>query len=180
MANFSFPGSVREDAGGHQARTNGQGGSLDTFVMSRMPERGRVTDFGIGGSEKAGGTAVCRLVEQGVGRARLAAAKLLSYGRNLQGSGGEAVTMGEALSDLLRRVIAKQAHLDPSSITPGLALAELGLTSLDLVEIITTIEDEYNVTIPVDAAEASNNYKTVADLIGLGRSLGLEGRRRAT
>jgi acyl carrier protein len=181
VANFSFPGSVREDAGGHQARTNGQGGSLDTFVMSRMPERGRVTDFGIGGSEKAGGTAgLPASVEQGVGRARLAAAKLLSYGRNLQGSGGEAVTMGEALSDLLRRVIAKQAHLDPSSITPGSALAELGLTSLDLVEIITTIEDEYNVTIPVDAAEASNNYKTVADLIGLGRSLGLEGRRRAT
>ena len=88
--------------------------------------------------------------------------------------------MGEALSDLLRRVIAKQVQLDPSLVTPGSALSELGLTSLDLVEVIATIEDEYDVTIPVDAAEASNNYKTVADLIGLGRSLGLEGRRRAT
>ena len=54
------------------------------------------------------------------------------------------------------------------------------MTSLDLLEVIVTIEDEYDVTIPVDAAEAWNNYKTVADLIDLGRSLGLEGRSRAT
>ena len=38
-----------------------------------------------------------------------------------------------------------------------------------------TIEDEYNVTISGDAVEAWNSYKTVADLIELGRSLGLEG-----
>ena len=84
--------------------------------------------------------------------------------------------MGETITDALRRVIAKQAHLDPSMITPGSVLSELGVTSLDLVEIIMTIEDEYDVTIPVDAVEAWNNYKTVADLIGLGHSLGLEGR----
>jgi acyl carrier protein len=84
--------------------------------------------------------------------------------------------MGETMTDVLRRVIAKQAHLDPSVITPEAVLSELGVTSLDLVEIIMTIEDEYDVTIPVDAVEASNSYKTVANLIELGRSLGLEGR----
>jgi hypothetical protein len=30
----------------------------------------------------------------------------------------------------------------------------------------------------VDAVDAWNNYKTVGDLIGLGNSLGLEGRSR--
>jgi acyl carrier protein len=84
--------------------------------------------------------------------------------------------MGETMTDVLRRVIAKQAHLDPSVITPESVLSDLGVTSLDLVEIIMTIEDEYDVTIPVDAVEASNSYKTVANLIELGRSLGLEGR----
>jgi acyl carrier protein len=84
--------------------------------------------------------------------------------------------MGETMTDVLRRVIAKQAHLDPSVITPESVLSELGVASLDLVEIIMTIEDEYDVTIPVDAVEASNSYKTVANLIELGRSLGLEGR----
>ena len=80
------------------------------------------------------------------------------------------------MTDVLRRVIAKQAHLDPSAITPESVLSELGVTSLDLVEIIMTIEDEYEVTIPVDAVEAWNSYKTVANLIELGHSLGLEGR----
>ena len=76
--------------------------------------------------------------------------------------------MRETIEDALREIIAKQAHLDPSVITPE---------SLDLVEIIMTIEDKYDVTIPVDAVEAWNSYKTVANLIELGHSLGLEGRR---
>ena len=84
--------------------------------------------------------------------------------------------MGETITDVLRGMIAKQAHLDPSVITPDAVLSELGVTSLDLVEIIMTIEDKYDVTIPVDAVEAWNNYKTVADLIELGHSLGLQGR----
>jgi len=85
--------------------------------------------------------------------------------------------MGETIEDVLRGIIAKQAHLDQSAITPESVLSELGVTSLDLVEIIMTIEDEYDVTIPVDAVEAWNSYKTVANLIELGHSLGLEGRR---
>jgi acyl carrier protein len=84
--------------------------------------------------------------------------------------------MGETLTDALRKVIAKQANLDPAVITPESVLSELGVTSLDLVEIIMTIEDEYDVSIPENAAEASNTYQTVADLIALGHSLGLEGR----
>ena len=83
--------------------------------------------------------------------------------------------MRETIDDVLREIIAKQAHLDPSVITPESVLSELGVTSLDLVELIMTIEDKYDVTIPVDAVEAWNGYKTVANLIELGHSLGLEG-----
>ena len=84
--------------------------------------------------------------------------------------------MGETLTDALRKVIAKQVNLDPAVITPESVLSELGVTSLDLVEIIMTIEDEYDATKPANAVEAWNTYQTVADLIGLGHSLGLEGR----
>jgi acyl carrier protein len=84
--------------------------------------------------------------------------------------------MGDTVTNVLREVIAKQAHLDVSVITPESVLADLGVTSLDLVEIIMTIEDMYDVTIQVDAVEAWNNYKTVANLIQLGHSLGLQGR----
>ena len=85
--------------------------------------------------------------------------------------------MGETIEDVLRGIIAKQAYLDLSVITPESVLSELGVTSLDLVQIIMTIEDKYDVTIPVDAVEAWNSYKTVANLVELGHSLGLEGRR---
>jgi acyl carrier protein len=85
--------------------------------------------------------------------------------------------MGETIDQVLRGMIAKQAHLDLSVITPESVLSELGVTSLDLVEIIMTIEDRYDVTIPVDAVEAWNSYKTVANLIELGHSLGLDGHR---
>ena len=85
--------------------------------------------------------------------------------------------MREKIEEVLRGIIAKQIQLDPSVITPESVLSELGVTSLDLVEIIMTIEDKYDVTIPVDAVEAWNSYKTVANLIELGHSLGLEGHR---
>jgi acyl carrier protein len=84
--------------------------------------------------------------------------------------------MAGTILEVLQRVVAKQVQLDPSAISPESVLADLGVSSLDLVEIIMTIEDEYDVTIPVDAVNAWNSYKTVADLVGLGRSLGLEGR----
>ncbi len=81
--------------------------------------------------------------------------------------------MRETMEDELNGIIAKQAHLDPAVITPESVLSELGA----LVELIMTIEDKYDVTIPVDAVEAWNSYKTVANLIELGHSLGLEERR---
>ncbi|HVZ10043.1 acyl carrier protein [Rhodopila sp.] len=84
--------------------------------------------------------------------------------------------MQETIETTLAKVIATQANVDPSLVVAEATLSDLGVTSLDLVEIIMTIEDEYDVTIPVNAVEAWNNYKTVADLVGLGRSLGLEGR----
>ena len=86
--------------------------------------------------------------------------------------------MRKTIDDALTRLIATQARVDPSLVVPEAVLSELGVTSLNLVEIITTIEDEYDVTIPVDAVEAWNNYKTVADLLELARSLGLAERDR--
>jgi acyl carrier protein len=84
--------------------------------------------------------------------------------------------MRESIEDALIRIIATQAHLEPSLIVRDATLSDLGVTSLDLVSIISEIEDEYGVTIQLDAVEAWNNLKTVADLIALGQSLGLEGR----
>ncbi len=81
--------------------------------------------------------------------------------------------MATTITDVLTGLIAKQAHIDPAVISPESVLSDLGVTSLDLVEIIMEIEDTYDITIQVDAVQAWNDYKTVADLIAMAQSLDL-------
>ncbi len=83
--------------------------------------------------------------------------------------------MSESVETVLRRMIAKQVNVDPAAVTPEASLDALGVGSLDLVEIIMSIEDEYDVTVPLDANEASKTLSTVGDLIALGNKLGLAG-----
>ncbi len=82
--------------------------------------------------------------------------------------------MPDRIEAVVRTAIARQAQTDVSEITMSSSLEELGLTSLDLVEIIMTIEDEYDVTVPLDANEAWKTIRTVGDIVALGRSLGIE------
>ena len=83
--------------------------------------------------------------------------------------------MPDTIESVLRKVISKQANVPEDEVTPDASLDQLGVTSLDLVEIIMSIEDEYGVEVPLDANEASKNIKTVGDIVALGRSLGLGG-----
>jgi len=81
--------------------------------------------------------------------------------------------MNDRIFDVLRHAIATQTGADPETITPASNLAELGVRSLDLVEIIMSIEDTYDITIPNNPVEAWNRFKTVAALIQLGEEFGL-------
>ena len=61
----------------------------------------------------------------------------------------------------VRHVLAQQFEIDPESITPDTNLFDdLGADSLDVVELIMSLEDEYGITIPDDAA---------ADLVTVGK-----------
>ena len=79
----------------------------------------------------------------------------------------------DRIFEVLRQAIAEQTRTDPSKITPASSLEELGVKSLDLVEIIMSIEDHYDVSIPDNAVDAWDRYKTVADLVQLGEKFGL-------
>jgi acyl carrier protein len=52
-------------------------------------------------------------------------------------------------------IIAAQAMLDETSITPDTPLADLGLDSLVMVEIVFALEEEFGVTIPFNANATS-------------------------
>ena len=61
----------------------------------------------------------------------------------------------------VKEVIAKQLRMDISDISDDSAIIEdLGADSLDIVEMLMTLEDEMNITIPDDV----NGLRTVKDI----------------
>jgi len=75
--------------------------------------------------------------------------------------------------DDFAKVIGESLNRDLGKVTPEMRLDDLGVSSLDLVEIIMVIEDKYDVEIGLDAIDASETINTVGDLIEVGRTVGL-------
>jgi len=50
-------------------------------------------------------------------------------------------------------ILAEQAVLEPSEVPMGATLAELGIDSMNLVEIIFAIEENFDIQIPFNANE---------------------------
>lgn len=65
------------------------------------------------------------------------------------------------LIDRVKEVIAKQLRIDVSEIADDAAIVQdLGADSLDIVEMLMTLEDEMDITIPDDAT----GLRTVKDI----------------
>ena len=58
-----------------------------------------------------------------------------------------------SIQDRVIAIIAEQAVLEPSDVTPDSTLEELGIDSLGLVESIFAIEEAFDITIPFNANE---------------------------
>jgi len=71
--------------------------------------------------------------------------------------------MASKNSEKIVAMFAKILNKKPSDITPDKRIKEdLGADSLDVVELIMGIEEQFGVAVPDEAAE---QIKTVADLI---------------
>ncbi|MGB7271479.1 MAG: acyl carrier protein [Albidovulum sp.] len=57
------------------------------------------------------------------------------------------------VKDQIIAIIAEQAMQDPADVTPDMALADLGIDSLGLVEAIFSIEETFDVSVPFNANE---------------------------
>ncbi len=65
--------------------------------------------------------------------------------------------------DTVKDILVNQLDLDADSVTGDSGIAEdLGADSLDVVELLMAIEDEFGLEIPDDEIE---NIKTVDDLV---------------
>ena len=63
----------------------------------------------------------------------------------------------------VRDILADQLEINPDTITMDTNIMEdLGADSLDIVDLIQTIEDEYDLSIPDEAVE---EIKTVNDIV---------------
>lgn len=57
----------------------------------------------------------------------------------------------------MKSIIAEQALLDPSDVTPDKTLEELGIDSLGLVESIFAIEEAFDISVPFNANDPSTS-----------------------
>ena len=56
-----------------------------------------------------------------------------------------------SIQDKVIEIIAEQAVLEPSDVTPESTLEDLGIDSLGLVASIFAIEEEFDISIPFNA-----------------------------
>ena len=65
--------------------------------------------------------------------------------------------------DKIKELIVEQLGADEDAVTSEANIQDdLGADSLDIVDLIQTIEDEYDLSIPDEAVE---NIKTVGDIV---------------
>lgn len=57
----------------------------------------------------------------------------------------------QTIAQAVTEIIAEQALLEPTEVTPESTLADLGLDSLGLVECIFGIEERFGITVPFNA-----------------------------
>jgi acyl carrier protein len=66
------------------------------------------------------------------------------------------------LTERVRGIIAAAQHLPPEKVTADSTFEELGIDSLDGINILFAVENEFNINIPDDAAQ---NIRSVRDVV---------------
>ena len=72
--------------------------------------------------------------------------------------------MSECVKNKIIKILSEQTLLDPSEIKENLSLDDLGVDSLALVEIVFSIEETFNITIPFNANDPTNSTFDISNL----------------
>ena len=72
--------------------------------------------------------------------------------------------MSDALTEQIRKLVSEQLGIDQNQVTPQAAiLDDLGADSLDVVELVMAIEENFDIEIPDEAIEG---MRTIGDIEG--------------
>jgi acyl carrier protein len=69
--------------------------------------------------------------------------------------------------DEILDIVAQKALIDRSKLSPQAKLADLNVSSLDMVEVMFALEDKFGIALPFNANTNSNEFQTVGDVIAL-------------
>ncbi|RJP45975.1 MAG: acyl carrier protein [Desulfobacteraceae bacterium] len=68
--------------------------------------------------------------------------------------------------DKVKKVIAEKLKIDPSEVVPEASLIDdLGADSLAIVELIMTMEEEWDIEVPDEDAEKLTTVQSVIDYL---------------
>lgn len=65
-------------------------------------------------------------------------------------------------------IVGQQAKVDPSGLTPETRFEDLDLQSLDIVELVFSLEDKFDIEIPYSPNQqnaAGVSFQTIGDVI---------------
>ena len=65
----------------------------------------------------------------------------------------------------IRAIVANQLGVDPATITAETRFEDLNADSLDVVEVIMALEDEFGIAIPDEEAEQIKNIGAAAEFV---------------
>ena len=67
--------------------------------------------------------------------------------------------------DEILDIVAAKAMVDRARLTPEANLADLNVSSLDMVEVIFALEDKLGIQLPFNANTSAGEFQTVGDVI---------------
>lgn len=71
-----------------------------------------------------------------------------------------------AVAERVKKIIADQLGVEPENVTPEATFVEdLGADSLDIVELVMALEEEFGIEIPDEEAEKIVNVQNAIDHI---------------
>ena len=72
--------------------------------------------------------------------------------------------MSKSIKYKIIKILSEQTLLDPSEIKENLSLEDLGIDSLALVEIVFSIEETFNITIPFNSNDPTNSTFDISNV----------------
>ena len=74
--------------------------------------------------------------------------------------------MSADIFDRVKKVVVEQLEVEPEKVTPEASFAnDLAADSLDVVELVMGLEEEFDIEIPDEAAEQIDTVGKAADYI---------------